>query len=118
MKKLVNCLCGTKNVAVTCTTGMACQLYDTVTTLHSFAGLINSRMNVDELIVSVRSRESCLARWNTIEILIIDEVSQLSRKDLKLLISWDRKSEIIPNLSEEYRLLLSITVIYRRYVLN
>lgn len=59
---------------------MACQLYDKALTLHSFAGLINSRMDVEALVNSVLSRESCLARWRNTEVLVIDEVSQLSKK--------------------------------------
>ena len=80
VKKLVSYLAATKNVAVTCTTGMACNLYENATTLHAFAGIVNYRMNVDELLVYIRSRESCLARWKNTDTLIIDEVSQLSRK--------------------------------------
>ena len=36
---------------------MACNLYEKATTVHAFAGIVNSRMNVDELIVSIRDRE-------------------------------------------------------------
>ena len=59
---------------------MACNLYENATTLHAFAGIVNYRMNVDELLVSICSRESCLARWKNTDTLIIDEVSQLNRK--------------------------------------
>ncbi|CAB4042252.1 ATP-dependent DNA helicase PIF1 [Paramuricea clavata] len=53
VKRLVSYLSATKNVAVTCTTGMACDLYEKASTLHAFAGIVNSRMNVYELIVCV-----------------------------------------------------------------
>ncbi|CAB4036725.1 ATP-dependent DNA helicase PIF1 [Paramuricea clavata] len=39
VKKLVELLSVTKNASVTCTTGMACGLYDNAITLHSFVGL-------------------------------------------------------------------------------
>ena len=87
VKKLANILKVTKTVAITCTTGMACRLYNNeAMTLHSFAGLINARMSVEALIESICSRESCLQRWKTTDVLIIDEVSQLSRKTFETII--------------------------------
>ena len=80
VNKLFNIMSLTRKVALTCTTGMACKLYDSAITIHSFAGLINARMNVETLIKSVHSKESCLTRWKMTEVLIIDEVSQLSRR--------------------------------------
>lgn len=81
VKRLAEILNVTRKVVITCTTGMACGLYDhSAITLHSFAGLLNARMNVEALVNSVRSREACLSRWKTTDVLIIDEVSQLSKK--------------------------------------
>ena len=80
VKRLVELLSVSKNVAVTCTTGMACGLYDNASTLHSFVGLKSSRMNVDAVVKSIKSRHDCYSRWQTTDVLIIDEVSQLSRK--------------------------------------
>jgi ATP-dependent DNA helicase PIF1 len=39
VKYLLKFLKQAMNVAITCTTGMACTLYDNARTLHSFAGL-------------------------------------------------------------------------------
>ena len=61
---------------------MACQRYEKATTLHAFAGIVNSRMSVDDLLLPVQNRKSCLTRWKQTEVLIIDEVSQFS-KDIR-----------------------------------
>lgn len=43
VKRVVSILKQTKQVTITCTTGMACSLYDDGMTLHSFAGIQNSK---------------------------------------------------------------------------
>lgn len=80
MKKVVELLSITKNISVTCMTGMACSLYDNAITLHSFAGLKSSRMNVDAVIKLIKGREACLSRWQTTDVFIIDEISQMSQR--------------------------------------
>ena len=85
VKRVVSVLKQTKQVKVTCTTGMACSLYDDAMTLHSFAGIQNSRMNVDSLISSVMGRDACKLRWLETDVLCIDEVSQLSAKNFELM---------------------------------
>jgi Cdc6-like AAA superfamily ATPase len=82
VKRVVSILKQTKQVTITCTTGMACSLYDDGMTLHSFAGIQNSRMNVDSIISCVMSRDTCKRRWLETDVLCIDEVSQLSTKTL------------------------------------
>lgn len=59
---------------------MACGLYDNAVTLHSFVGLKSSRMDVDAVVKSIKGRETCYSRWQTTDVLIIDEVSQLSQR--------------------------------------
>lgn len=49
-------------------------------TLHSFVGLKSSRVNVDAVVNSIKGREECYSRWLTTDVLIIDEISQLSRR--------------------------------------
>ena len=85
VKRLEKSLKQIKNVKITCTTGMACSLYDEVMTIHSFAGIKDSRLNVDALVTSIRSRESCKQRRIETDCLIIDEVSQLSAKNFQVL---------------------------------
>ncbi len=80
VKKLVEFLTVCKNVAVTCTTDMACGLYDDALTLHSFVGLKSSRMDVDAVVKSIKGRQECYSRWQTTDVLIIDKISQLSRR--------------------------------------
>ena len=60
-----------KNVVITCTTGIACTLYGKSTTLHSFAGLKNLRLNLDALTLSVTSNEECLKRWLSANLLAL-----------------------------------------------
>ena len=62
VKKLVEFLTVCKNVAVTCTTGMTCGLYDDALTLHSFVGLKSSRMDVDVVVKSIIGRHECYSR--------------------------------------------------------
>ena len=69
-----------KKLAVTCTTGMACSLYLNSQTLHSFAGLKNTRWDLSALVLAVTSNEASLKRWQTAEVLFIDELSQCSKK--------------------------------------
>lgn len=85
VKRVANILEQTKRVKITCTTGMACSLCDDAMTLHSFSGIQNSRMNVDSLVTSVLSRDSCKRRWIETDVLIIDEVSQLSSKNFEMI---------------------------------
>ena len=80
VKYLVKLMEKQKNVVVTCTTGMACTLYNQSMTLHSFAGLRNSRLNMDALVLSVTSNAECLKRWRSTDVLVIDEISQCSMK--------------------------------------
>ena len=85
VKRVVSVLQQTKQVKVTCTTGMACSLYDDAMTLHSFGGIQNSRMNVDSIVSSIMSRDTCKRRWLETDVLCIDEVSQLSAKNFELM---------------------------------
>lgn len=85
VKRVEEILKQTKNVKVTCTTGMACSLYEEAMTIHSFAGIHNTRLNVDALVTSILSRDNCKQRWIETDALIIDEVSQLSAKNFEVL---------------------------------
>ena len=55
VKRLEKSLKQIKSVKITCTTGMACLLYDEAMTIHSFAGIKDSSLNVDALVTSIRS---------------------------------------------------------------
>ena len=73
---MVELLSVTKKVAVTCTTGMACGLYENAITVHSFAGLKSSRMNANDVVKSIMGRDACLTLWKTADVVIIDEISK------------------------------------------
>ncbi|KAK3706229.1 hypothetical protein QZH41_001895 [Actinostola sp. cb2023] len=60
VKHIVKLMEKTKAIVVTCTTGMACTLYENAKTLHSFAGLRNGRRDIDALVSSVMNNTECL----------------------------------------------------------
>ena len=61
--------------------GLLLVQYDNALTLHSFYGLRSSRMDVDAVVQSIKGcREECYNRSQTTNVLIIDEVSQSSRR--------------------------------------
>lgn len=84
-KYLIKLVDRQKNVAVTCTTGMACSLYLNSQTLHSFAGLKTTRLDINALVLSVISNEVCLKRWQSADLLFIDEMSQCSKKVFEII---------------------------------
>lgn len=81
-----------KNVALTCTTGIACANYPMTIgakTLHHFAGLGDGRFSASQLSFLVMNDEKyqqAKQRLVKTDVLIIDEVSMLSAKMLDILI--------------------------------
>jgi ATP-dependent exoDNAse (exonuclease V) alpha subunit len=82
-----------KNVVVTATTGIAAQglsqklpeHYGTVSTIHKFVGLKDGRYENDELLNLIVNDENFVDikdNINSMDTLIIDEISMLSRKFL------------------------------------
>lgn len=74
-----------KNVALTCYTGIACLQYQGLhpMTLHKFAGLEDGRHNNESLLHLVKSDEhfcDTKSRIMTTDVLIIDEISMVSKK--------------------------------------
>lgn len=66
----------TGQVAVTASTGLAaCNIGGT--TVHSFAGIGLGKGKLDDLLKVVRRNRKATARWNSISVLIIDEVSMV-----------------------------------------
>lgn len=65
-----------KVVYVTASTGIAASLIKG-TTLHSFAGLGLAKDSIDKLYFKVISSKSSSKRWNSVDVLIIDEVSMI-----------------------------------------
>ena len=81
LKYLNEQLTGTgKNVALTCTTGIACLNYSNATTIHRWAGLHDGRYNSAEIKSIVSNNAETLSKIKNTDILIIDEVSMLSLK--------------------------------------
>jgi ATP-dependent DNA helicase PIF1 len=64
---------------VTAPTGKAANNIGGVT-IHSFAGIGTGSKGAHELISSIKANEDALSRWQTCELLVIDEVSMLSRE--------------------------------------
>ncbi|CAB4037363.1 ATP-dependent DNA helicase PIF1, partial [Paramuricea clavata] len=87
VKRVVNSLKNMRNVKVSCTTGMACSLYEEAMTIHSFSGMKNARLDVESLVTGIMSQESGCThkRWVETDVLIIDEVSQLSAKNFEII---------------------------------
>ena len=83
-----------KTLVVTCTTGMACSLNEKSMTLHSFSGLKNSRLDLNALILSVTSNDECLKRWQSTDVLIIDEISQCSMKTFETINVLAQKARV------------------------
>lgn len=72
-----------KKIFVTCTTGIACKnlpSYLQPTTLHSFAGIKECRSSSYTLLEQVKRNSDAIERWKNVDVLIIDEVSMLSKK--------------------------------------
>ena len=75
-----------KTVSVTCTTGIACKSLPPrlkAVTLHSFAGVKEGRGPPQFLLNRVNANDDALLRWQQTDLLIVDEVSMLSRKLLE-----------------------------------
>jgi ATP-dependent DNA helicase PIF1 len=64
---------------VTAPTGKAANNIGGVT-IHSFAGIGTGSKGAHELISIIKANEDALSRWQTCELLVIDEVSMLSRE--------------------------------------
>ena len=80
LKKIITALrllYGEKKVAVTALTGIAATNING-TTLHSFAGIGLGAAPLSELIQKIQGSKRDQKRWQTIEVLVIDEISMLS----------------------------------------
>lgn len=78
---------GTEAVFVTATTGLAACLVGG-TTVHQFAGLsgaFNDGDDVERIAQGVMGRGAAVKRWRQCKVLVVDEVSMLSRGMLELL---------------------------------
>jgi len=76
-----------KTVAITCTTGIACSNFSCATTLHRWSGIHDGRFSSDDIINLILSNESAVERVRGTDVLIIDEISMLSRKLFDQLVS-------------------------------
>lgn len=67
---------GSDKVAVTASTGMAaCNIGGM--TVHSFAGIGLGKGKEEELIKMVRRNKKVVARWRSVQVLVIDEISMI-----------------------------------------
>ena len=72
-----------KKIFVTCTTGIACKnlpSYLQPATVHSFAGIKECKGSSYSLLEQVKRNSDAVERWKNADVLIIDEVSMLSKK--------------------------------------
>ncbi|XP_053382006.1 uncharacterized protein LOC128549396 [Mercenaria mercenaria] len=76
-----------KSVAITCTTGIACTNFDNACTLHRWSGINDGRYSSSEIVNILLSNEGALHRIRSTDVLIIDEVSMLSKKLFEQLVS-------------------------------
>ena len=73
-------------IACTCTTGIACTLYERCSwTIHSFAVIGQCRGSKEMLLRNVLANNECVRRWRETEVLFIDEISMLSQRILEIL---------------------------------
>ena len=74
-------------IACTCTTGIACTLYErcSARTIHSFAGIGQCRGSKEMLLRNVLANNECVRRWRETEVLFIDETSMLSQRILEII---------------------------------
>lgn len=71
-----------RKIQVTCTTGIACSNFSAFVgaiTLHSFSGVKDARGSTKVLLDLVKSNEQACKRWMDTEVLVVDEVSMLSK---------------------------------------
>ena len=68
-----------KNVVVTAPTGIAAANIGGCT-IHSFAGFGTGKKSVHEIIHQIKSDEEAVLRWESCEVLVVDEISMLSRE--------------------------------------
>ena len=73
--------------ACTCTTGIACTLYEecSARTIHSFAGIGQCRGSKEELLRNILCNADCVSRWREIDVLFIDEISMLSKRTFDII---------------------------------
>ena len=72
-----------RKVQITCSTGIACQVYKNALTIHKFAGLLDGRFGPDEIcnvLQNNRKFDEVLRNVKSIDTLIVDEVSMISQK--------------------------------------
>lgn len=68
-----------KDIYVTALTGCASLLLEcNAKTLHSWAGLYKDNITIEEMVVEICKRGYLKRRWQTTDVLIVDEVSMLS----------------------------------------
>lgn len=81
-----------KDIMVTATTGCAAvRLNCNARTIYSWAGIGLGNKSVNELVKKINFNKHAKSAWNDVEILIIDEVSMLSRKLFELLDSLGKR---------------------------
>lgn len=74
------------NVQVTALTGCAAILLKCrARTIHSFAGIGLGNGTIEEIISRVKANPNRVKNWKAVQILIVDEVSMMSRKLLQIL---------------------------------
>ena len=87
LNSIVDSLPPNKRFHVTCTTGAACNNLTATraTTLHSFAGVGQFNGTKEQVLARVRQRNDAVSRIISCELLFVDEISMLSRRNLEIL---------------------------------
>ena len=80
LNRVISLLKSCKRLQVTSSTGMSSLLFDDARTLHSFAGIGICREGKEEILKRIEERKDKLTSWSSLEVLVIDEGAQISKR--------------------------------------
>ncbi len=85
--KLIKKICKKNgcNVQVCGTTGSASELLENAKTIHAWSGGRLMNKSVDETIAIVKKDKKAVARWKSVDVLVIDEISMLGKPQFEML---------------------------------
>jgi len=89
------CKLANKNVSVCAMTGCAAILLNcNARTLHSWSGIKLAKGDPNKIIASVISNRNCIKAWKSAKVLIVDEVSMMSKKIFDILEQLGRSTRL------------------------
>ena len=80
LKRVISVLKSCKRGQVTWSTGMSSLLFDDARILHSFAGIGTCREGEQKILKQIDERRDKLTSWATLDVLFINEGSQLTQR--------------------------------------